>query len=101
MSLFSGTTQITALNIAGGAPIVNIQFSTGGGPAVDVTSELLPLGQADTGNQFRFDNTAGQWIFNLGAKPFSAPGTYTVTAVAGDTSYTIQPACAGQFIREP
>jgi hypothetical protein len=100
MQMFLGGTVITDLNITGAAPVVNISFSSGGGPATDVTSELLPLGQSDTGNQFRFDVSSNQWIYNLGTKPFTAAGTYTVTAVPGDTSYLISPTCIGQFVRQ-
>ncbi len=100
MQLSSNGVQITDLNIAGAAPIVDVSFSAGGGPAVDVTSELLPLGQSDTGNQFRFDVTSGQWIYNLGTQPFTASGTYTVTAKPGGTSYVISPTCTGQFVRQ-
>jgi len=99
MQLFDNGTPITDLNIAGAAPVVNVMFSAGGGPAVDVTDQLDPLGQSSEGNEFRFDPSAGHWVFNLGTKPFSAPGTYTVTAAPGDTSYTISPTCTGQFVR--
>ena len=99
MQLFDDSTPITDLNIAGAAPVVNVSFSAGGGPAVDVTDQLAPLGQSSDGNEFRFDPLAGHWVYNLGTKPFTAAGTYTVTVAAGDTSYSISPTCTGQFVR--
>jgi hypothetical protein len=99
MQLFANGTPITDLNIGGPAPVVNVKFSAGGGPAIDVTDQLAPWGQSSDGNQFRFDPTSGRWVFNLGTKSFTAPGTYTVTAVPGDTSYAISPTCTGQFVR--
>ncbi len=100
MQLFNGGTLISDLNIAGAAPVVNVAFSAGSGGATDVTSELLPLGQSNTGNQLRFDTTTNQWIYNLGTVPFTTSGTYTVTAVSGDSSYQISPTCTGQFVRQ-
>jgi len=99
MQLSESGTPITDLNIPGAAPVVDVSFSAGGGPAVDVTGLLEPVGQSSDGNTFSFDAGTGRWVFNLGSKPFSAAGTYTVTAKAGDTSYGISPSCSGQFIR--
>jgi len=98
IQLFSGSTRVTDTNIVGPPPVVNVTYSAGSSPGVDVTDQLEPLGHADDGNVFRFDG-ATRWLFNLSTKPFTAPGTYTVTAAAGDTSYTISPTCIGQFIR--
>lgn len=99
MQLFDNGTPITDANIAGAAPVVNVSFAPGGGPAVDVTDQLEPLGQSSDGNEFRYDPAAGQWIFNFGTKVFSAAGTYTVSVKPGDTSYDISPTCMGQFVR--
>lgn len=66
---------------------------------MDVTSQLEPLGSANEGNQFRFDVVTGQWVFNLGTKPFTAAGTYTVKVAPGDTNYIISPTWTGQFVR--
>lgn len=99
MQLFEDGVLIDDLTIAGAAPVVNITFSAGGGPAADVTDQLEPLGQSSDGNQFRFDVATGQWVFNLGTKPFGAGGTYTVTVAPGDTSYFVSPTCTGQFVR--
>jgi hypothetical protein len=92
---------ITDQNIAGAAPVVSITYSPGVGPAIDVTADLEPVGQSHEGNQFSFDPDSGLWVFNLGTKPFTAPGTYTVSAVAGDTAYEMLPECSGQFVRAP
>ncbi|MCH8197948.1 MAG: hypothetical protein IH904_07690 [Proteobacteria bacterium] len=91
---------ITDADVAA-APVVNVTFSPagGGGGDVPVTDNLLPLGQANDDNMFRFDTDELKWIYNLGSKPFDAPGTYTVTAVAGDVSYTIDSSCTGTFVR--
>ena len=66
---------------------------------------LLPLGSANDDNIFRFDLDSGQWIYNLGTKLFTAPGTYTVMVSSGDASeYTIENqngACIQTFERLP
>lgn len=83
------------------APVVNVEFTSTGGAAVNVTSDLLPLGAANTDNVFRFDPTDQTWIYNLGTKFFASPGTYGVTAKAGDASYLIDASCSGTFVRFP
>lgn len=81
-------------------PVVNVVFSpVAGGGDVSVTGDLLPVGEANVDNIFRFDDVMQEWIYNLGSKPFTAPGTYTVTAVAGDASYEIDSSCTGTFER--
>jgi len=78
-------------------PVVNVLF--GGqvyGEVPPDSEELLPNGGANTDNIFRFEN--GKWIYNLGTAQFSAPGIYTVKAVAGDGSYTID-GCMQTFER--
>lgn len=52
--------------------------------------DLLPVGQANEDNIFRYDPTNQEWIYNMATTQFIAPGTYTVTAVSGDgASYEI------------
>lgn len=82
-------------------PVINVVFSPAiVGGAVDVTDELLPQGAANDGHSFRYDAAEGKWIYNLGTKPFTSPGTYTVFATAGDNTYAIrQNSCTEQFIR--
>ena len=99
MQLFENGTAITPANIAGGPPVVNVTYSAGGGPAVDVTAQLEPVGQSSEGNSFTFDAADGRWVFNLGTKPYSAAGTYTVTVAPADTTYSVAPTCTGQFVR--
>ena len=53
------------------------------------TDDLLPKGNANEDNVFRFDDSENKWVYNLGTKQFSAPGVYTVKPVAGDDTYTI------------
>jgi len=100
MMLTDGTNVITDLDVSA-PPVVNVLFSPtppdGGG---DVTAQLLPLGQANEDNIFRYDDITQTWIYNLGTKPFVASGTYEVFAVAGDGSYEIDDSCTGTFIRQ-
>ena len=71
-------------------------FDSGGGPA-DVTDAALSAGQGTDGNQFEFDGTT--WRFNLKIKNYTAPGTYTVSMVSGDSDeYVIDPVCTGSFV---
>jgi hypothetical protein len=80
-------------------PVVNVVYGTSAGPGPEHDSELVPPGLSDDGNEFRFDPIEGLWIINLATKQFTAPGEYTVTVVAGDSSYVIDPSCIGTFIR--
>ena len=45
--------------------------------------EAISTSNATTGNLFRYDATAGQYIFNLGTKTLST-GTYKLRIDAGD-----------------
>jgi hypothetical protein len=45
--------------------------------------DALPTNGADAGNTFRYDDLAGQYIFNLGTKPLSQ-GTWQVRIDLGD-----------------
>lgn len=82
-------------------PVVDVSFSpVVGGVTEDLTEQLVPLGQANTDNIFRFDPGTQSWVYNLGTTPYDAAGTYVVTMKSGDsTSYVIDPDCSGQFER--
>lgn len=83
------------------APVISVEYTPTGGTAVDVTSDLLPLGASNDGNIFRYDPGTLTWIYNLSTTFFDAPGTYRVTARAGDTVYLIGTNCGGTFVRQP
>ena len=51
MQLSSGGTPITDANIAGAPPVVNVTFSAGGGPAVDVTGRPRGAGSIERGKR--------------------------------------------------
>ena len=81
-------------------PVVNVSFTpSNGDPSIDVTDVLLPVGQANDDNVFRFDSDEDKFIYNLSSKPYKASGDYTVTAVAGDSSYEIE-GCSQTFTRQ-
>jgi hypothetical protein len=91
---------VTDASIA--SPVVNIEFTPNGSTdAVNVTSQLLPLGSANDDNIFRFDPPTSKWIYNLGTKFFGAPGMYRVKALPGNTDYNIDGSCSGTFVRLP
>ena len=83
------------------APVVSITYAVGGGTGIDLTSELLPVGAAYDGNEFRFDPDSSSWIYNLSTKPYGAPGTYYVAARSGSNAYSIGAECSGSFLRIP
>ena len=67
-------------------------------PPIDVTSEELPAGHGTEGNQFVFTSD-GKWRFNLKTKNYSAPGTYTISILTGNsTEYVINPPCTATFV---
>jgi streptogramin lyase len=80
-------------------PVVQVWFDSGtGGDAVDVTDEVLSVGQGDDGNQFVFTES-NRWQFNLSTKNYVAPGTYTVLMASGDESeYVLDPSCLTEFV---
>ena len=81
-------------------PVVNVLYTADAGADNGNNSDLVPPGLADDGNEFRFDYP--YWLINLATKQFTSAGTYEVTAVAGDDSYTIDASsCSGTFIRLP
>ena len=76
-------------------PVLEITFSpASGGDPVDVTNDALAVGLGTQGNQFEF--TGQRWQYNLDTSNYTAPGTYTLTMVAGDT-YVISPTCVARF----
>ncbi len=75
--------------------IVEVDFN-GGGPSAPPDDVFLSAGQGDDGNQFNYSGS--KWQFNLQTKNFSGEGTYTITAVSGDSlAYVIVPAPTAQF----
>ncbi len=79
------------------APVLQVVFTPIVGDAVDVTGDALSAGQGTDGNQFEFDGTI--WRFNLKIKNYTAPGTYEVSMVSGDSDeYVIDPTCTGSFV---
>ena len=82
-------------------PVVDVVFDFDPGDGMENDTMLVPPGLSDDGNAFRYDSAGGQWVINLATKQFSSPGTYTVTAVAGDETYEIHSSCSGTFVRLP
>ena len=81
-------------------PVVDVSYAPDAGVYDGNNSDLVPPGLADDGNEFRFDYP--YWVINLATKQFSSAGTYEVTAMAGDDSYSINASsCSGTFIRLP
>lgn len=81
-------------------PVIQVIYESGvpGEPPVDVSDDALAVGLGTDGNQFVYTDD-NKWQFNLKLKEFNAPGTYTVTIVAGD-HYAITPTCTGVFVIE-
>jgi hypothetical protein len=81
--------------------VVNVSYSASdAGEAQDLTDDLDPPGTASAGNVFQFDPSTESWRYQLGTRPYSAVGTYTVTMTSGDaSSYIIEPTCSGKFER--
>jgi hypothetical protein len=98
IQLFDGNTLITDQN-GPSPPVVEVDYNgITYGDGSDDTEELEPLGNASDGNQLRYDIDCECWIFNLGTKQFSSPGTYEVRIEAGP-GYNIDPTCSQQFER--
>ena len=90
--------QITNANISA-PPVLAVSYTPGtGGSVIDVTDQVLAVGLATEGDQFVF-TSEGKWQFNLKSTNFNAPGTYTVSMVAGNT-YVISPTCTATIIIE-
>jgi len=78
-------------------PVINVFFNAQVfGEIPPNTDDLLPLGSANDDNIFRFDPDSGQWIYNLGTKQFTAPGTYMVIVTSGDEPESTINAPGGQ-----
>lgn len=90
---------VTDFTIA--APVVNVEYYANDGTGEGVTSEPIPLGASNDDNIFRFDPATLTWIYDFSTKFFEAPGTYKVTARAGDANYSIDASCTGTFVRLP
>ena len=66
-------------------------------PLVNVAAELSSA--IDVG-EFRFDVDEDHWVYILRTRDYSEAGVYTVTAVPGDETYTIDAeSCVGVFTR--
>ena len=77
-----------------------VRVNNGGEPPIDVTSESISAGHGSERNQFVFTSD-GKWQFNLMTRNYSAPGTYTISILTGDsTEYGINPSCTATFIVE-
>jgi hypothetical protein len=80
-------------------PTVSVSFDPG---TVDIEFEPPQAewpGNATPGNSFRWDAATERWAFNLSTRPYTAAGRYTVTAVASDEEYALDPTCTGTFAR--
>jgi hypothetical protein len=69
---------------------------------LDYSGDVLPMGEADKGNQFYFVETdTGYWQFILDGRVWSASGWYQVMMDSGSYSdYMIAPTCMAQFVIE-
>jgi hypothetical protein len=89
-------TAFTDTQLGSAPPVINVSYDAGtGSQPTDVTALAVPAGLGTPGNQFVFAD--GVWQFNLKTTNYTAPGTYRVTILPGD-SYTIEPACSGSFV---
>jgi hypothetical protein len=89
-------------------PVVSVSyngtFQGGADPNTFVASVLRPT----EGNTFvwndasttRIRTDVNEWQFALNTKPYSQPGTYTVSVMPGDASYAISPTCSQSFVRK-
>jgi hypothetical protein len=77
-------TLVTNLDVIN-PPVVQVRFVDGEGVATDVTDDALPAGMGADGNVFSYSDN-GMWHYNLKTSNYSAPGTYYVEMVSGDTS---------------
>jgi hypothetical protein len=95
-ALLNGAVHVTDLDIVA-PPVIQVTYSPAIGDAIDVTEYALSAGEGTEGNQFEFDGML--WHFNLKTTNYTAPGTYTITVAAGDSSeYIISPTCLGKFV---
>lgn len=63
-------------------PVATLYVQPVSGDVTGSVVEAVSPGQADSGNQFRYDPTAQQYVFNLGTKGLE-PGTYTLLIYVG------------------
>ena len=99
--LFDGDGMpLTDANLAM-SPVLQIMYTPENGDeaAVDVTYDVLAvgLGMVTPGNQFTFN--IDKWQYNMETNDYTAPGTYTLKMVAGD-SQIIRPTCEATFVVE-
>lgn len=95
--LFNEGTPVTNLDIAS-APVIQVIFNPGVGPAIDVTADALPVGQGTDGNQFEFSDQ--KWRFNLKTGNYTAAGTYNIQMLSGDElEYGVE-SCQADFVIE-
>jgi hypothetical protein len=90
-------------------PVVQVMMGDDTGSEIDeydtgsdideYDGDLLPNGLSGDGNEFRYDPDSMQWILNLGLKAYTASGDYTVSVVAGDSSYVVE-VCSETFTRQ-
>ena len=92
--------EMTDLELAA-PPVLQVIFTpAGGGAAVDVTDDALPVGFGTEGNQFEYNLVDHVWQYNLKTRDYTAAGNYTITMVPGDDSeYLIDPTCEAVFDR--
>lgn len=84
MELFYMGVEQTDVELAA-APVVTVKYTSEvGEPVVDISEEVIAVGQGSDGNQFDFTDE-GIWQFNLKSKNL-ASGTYDVTVSSGDVS---------------
>lgn len=80
-------------------PKVQVLYDEGiGGVPVDVEDDVLSAGQGTEGVYFVYTENE-QWQFNLKTGNHSAPGTYLIEMVSGDsTEYIVEPTCEVSFL---
>lgn len=80
------------------APVVQVLYvSSPGDPPVDVTGDVLPVGQGTDGNQFEF--SGDRWRHNLKTTNFTASGSYFISMESGnETEYLVDPTCQVEFV---
>ncbi len=86
---------VTDTNIAA-APVLQVVFSPEIGDPSDVTDDAIAVGLGTEGNQFEYTDN-NKWQYNLKTSNYSAPGTYTISIISGD-SYIIEPGCETSFV---
>ena len=70
------------------APVVNVAFlASGGSTDPGFEADLVPGGLATDGNEFIYNGE--YWMLVLGLKAYTAVGVYTISAVPGDSNYTM------------